>query len=244
MNTDPTRYAEEGYFIVRGLVPAGALPQLREDALSCIAETKASAGYARSSTRMYRDFSSELHMKRPSVAELLQSRPFREWNARILGPDIDLRFTSTMTKTREKASAMDWHQDSGYDRDPEHPKFSWWIALTDATRANGGLRIIPGTHKGGLVKHIPSRLFPPDKEIEVVDETLARDVDLAAGDAIALDPFLFHASWPNLSGDLRMGLIAGFMLPKTEYLEFERKAAYAYARGGEPRWERVAPAPG
>jgi ectoine hydroxylase-related dioxygenase (phytanoyl-CoA dioxygenase family) len=146
-----------------------------------------------------------------------------------------------MTKTREMSSALDWHQDAGYSRDPEHLCFSWWIALTDATRENGGLRILPGTHKPGLAKHIPSRRFPPDKEIETVDEAGALDVDLAAGDAIALDPFVFHASWPNVSGALRIGLLAGFMLPKPEYLDFEKKAGFAYARGGEPRWERLFP---
>lgn len=157
------------------------------------------------------------------MAVLLQSGTFRIWNARLLGPDIDLRFTSTMTKTAEKPCALDWHQDAAYDSDPEQTQFSWWIALTDAMRANGGLRILPGTHKSGLAKHIPSRRFPPDKEIGLVDETRAMDVDLAAGDAIALDPFLFHASWPNASGALRMGLIAGFV----------------YARGGGPRWDRL-----
>jgi hypothetical protein len=241
LNTDPARYAEEGYFVARGMVPEEDLPGLREDALTCIAETKAKPAYMELKTRHYRDFAAGLHLKRSSVAELLQGPPFRELNALVLGPNVDLRFTSTMTKTRERASALDWHQDAAYGLDPEHVQFSWWIALTDATRENGGLRILPGSHKAGLVNHIPSRLIPSDKEIETVDEAGALDVELAAGDAIALSPFVFHASWPNVSGALRIGLIAGFMLPKTEYLEFEKKASYAYARGGEPRWERIAP---
>lgn len=241
LNTDPSRYSDEGYFVVRGMVPRSGLPGLRADVHASIAEAKAHPGYPNAPRRHYRDSAADLHLNRPSVAGLLRSPPFRELNARILGPDVDLRFTTTITKTAERACAMDWHQDAGYARDPGHEMFSWWIALTDATRENGGLRILPGSHKGGLAKHVPSRRFPPDKEIETVDETGALSVDLAAGDAIALSPLVFHASWPNASGAWRMGLLAGFMRPKTGYLDFEKHAGFAYARGGQPRWERLAP---
>jgi hypothetical protein len=141
MNTDPSRYAEEGYFVVRSMVPAAGLPGLREEVLASIEENKASEAYTRPLNQRYLDFAAGLHLKRPAVADLLRSPHFRELNARVLGPDVDLRFTSTVTKHREKSSPVEWHQDSGYDMDPEHLKFSWWIALTDATRENGsGIR--------------------------------------------------------------------------------------------------------
>ena len=50
---------------------------------------------------------------------------------------------------------------------------------------------------------------------------------------------LTTASWPNESGALRIGLLAGFMRPKEAYLPHERQGSYAHLRGGEPRWEPV-----
>jgi hypothetical protein len=237
LNTDPGRFAEEGYCVVPRAVPGPDLPRLREDILACIAEAKAKPAYANLETRHYRDFAAGLHLKKESVRDLLRTPPFLGLAGQLLGPDVDMRFTSTMTKTRERPSALDWHQDAVYDADPDHPKFLVWIAITDALPENGGLRILPGTHRNGLAKHVLSRRFPPDKEIENVDEGMSVDAALRAGDAIAFHPFVQHASWPNVSGALRIGLIAGFMRPKAEYSGTEKRVGFAYLRGGEACWE-------
>lgn len=157
LNTDPGRYGEEGYCVLRGVVPGPALPRLREDILACIAEAKAKPAYANLETRHYRDFAAGLHLKKESVVESLRIPALRGLAGGLLGPDVDLRFTSTMTKTRERPSALDWHQDAVYDPEPDHPKFLIWMAVTDALPENGGGRILPGTHRNGLAKHILSR---------------------------------------------------------------------------------------
>lgn len=187
----------------------------------------------------YRDFASGLHVKGKTIVEVLCSEPIREIVEALIGRDADMRFTSTMTKTKEKNHPLDWHQDAGYDRDPRHLKFSFWMALTDSGKENGGLRIIPGSHKPGLVKHITSRNMPPDLEIETVDEGSGIDLEVAAGDAVVLSPFVHHSSHPNVSGELRMALLAGFMRPKEKYHDFELKGSFTYLREGRISWERV-----
>jgi ectoine hydroxylase-related dioxygenase (phytanoyl-CoA dioxygenase family) len=157
----------------------------------------------------------------------------------LIGPDADLRFTSSIAKTDEKRAHVDWHQDSAYDKDPEHEKFIIWIAVTESRRDNGCLRLIPGSHAGGLVPHIPSRTLDFDKEIETVDENLSVDLEMEPGDMVVMDRHLMHASWPSATGTLRVGLIVGFQPPKREYLEFEKIGAYRYLRGGKPVWSRV-----
>src|SRR5687768_2479969 len=160
-------------------------------------------------------------MKSDRVAAFLRAEPFLSLIRDLVGEDADLCFTSSMTKTAEKNAHLDWHQDTAYDRFPEHHKLSFWIALTDSRRDNGCLRIISGSHRQGLVPHIPSRTLEHDKEIETVDESRAEDVEMEPGQMLLIDRHLFHASWRNESGRLRMGLIAGFMRPKDEYQEFE-----------------------
>lgn len=100
-------------------------------------------------------------------------------------------------------------------------------------------RIIPGSHLQGPVTHILSRNFPPDLEIDTIDETQAEDVEMEPGDILALDPNIFHSSRPNHAGRLRMALIAGFMRPKREYLDFEKKGSFRYLRDGRRVWSRV-----
>ena len=239
INTDLARYPETGHC----LLPSGAsrewVDRLREDTWEAILAVKANPLNKDKLARWHRDFASELHMKCERVAAFLRAEPFLSLIGNLIGTDADLCFTSTMTKTAEKDAHLDWHQDAAYGPYPEHLKLSFWIALTDSRRDNGCLRIIPGSHLGGLVPHIPSKTLELDKEIETVDESTAEDVEMEAGAMLLIDRFLFHSSRRNDSGRLRMGLLAGFMSPKAEYQEFEKKGSYRYLRLGRPVWSRV-----
>jgi ectoine hydroxylase-related dioxygenase (phytanoyl-CoA dioxygenase family) len=169
----------------------------------------------------------------------LQGEPFRALVAAVLGPEADLRFTTSLTKTAELPAHMDWHQDDGYARDPEHDKFSFWIAVTASRLEDGCLRIIQGSQNRGLLPHVQSPGYPREKTAEGVDESLAEDVEMEPGDILMLHRHVLHASWPNRSGRPRMAMLAGFMPPKREYLDFEKLGAFRYFRGGFPVWERI-----
>lgn len=239
INTETSRYGETGHCLIRGSTESKTLERLQRDLQKAIDTYKAQPSYQLLKTRQYRDFANGLHITSEAVVDFLRGPPFEAFATQVLGADVDLLFTSTMTKTKERPSALDWHQDSGYDKSPGHPRFSFWVAITDSKKDNGCLRIIPGSHLQGRVKHILSRNFPPDLEIETVDASLAEDVEMEPGDILALDPDIFHSSRPNHAGRLRMALIAGFMQPKKEYPDFEKKGSFRYLRGGRRVWSRV-----
>src|SRR5688572_21052906 len=136
-------YDEAGCCLLRGAVAAELLPPARADILGILASRKASPGY--DASRFYTDFAYGLHRTGAGVRRLVTGDPFPHIAARLLGGDVDLRFTSTLTKTAEKGAPVDWHQDAAYDPDPDHPKFIAWIAITDSRKDNGCLRIIPGS---------------------------------------------------------------------------------------------------
>lgn len=238
LNHEMAKYPESGYCLFRNRADAETLAGLREDVQASIDAWKKTPHYRANRERYHRDFAVNMHLHSPRIAAYFRGEPFRTAVGRILGKDADLRFSSTMTKTAEKSAHLDWHQDSAYDKDPEHDKFSFWIALTDSVKDNGCLRIIPGSHAKGLVPHIPSRTLAYDKEVESLDESLALDMEMEPGDMVVLHRHIIHASWPNLSGRLRMGLLVGFMPPKEKYAEYEG-GAFRYLRGGKPVWSKV-----
>ena len=239
MNEDLHRYDEFGYCLFRSIISPENLVRLEQDVLDVIQDFKKNPVYPKIKSTEYRDYAPALHLKKQSVADLLKSKIFVDIGKSILGESFDLRFTTTMTKTAERAESFDWHQDSAYSKDPEHKNYTCWIAVTDSKRENGCLRIVPGSHSRGLVKHIPSKLHPPDQEIEMIDEKMSIDVEMNSGDMIVMDPYLFHSSWPNFSGKLRIGLLAGFMKPKEDYLPFELEASLQYLRMSQPKWKKV-----
>jgi len=88
---------------------------------------------------------------------------------------------------------------------------SVWLALDDADKENGCLRIIPGTHKTGLLDHGTSKLggnllsIQQDIAVSSHLETKAVDIELKAGQASFHHGLVIHGSQPNQSDRRRCG---------------------------------------
>ncbi|MFP5369204.1 MAG: phytanoyl-CoA dioxygenase family protein, partial [Actinomycetes bacterium] len=140
----------------------------------------------------------------------------------LVGPGVVLFSSCWVVKPPHRGRAAAWHQDGGtWPLDPLEA-VTLWIALDDADAANGALRVIPGSHRGGLLPHLrddarlATELFnvalPPD----AVDEAAAVDVELRAGDVSAHHPALIHGSAPNRSARPRRALVARYHPPTTK----------------------------
>src|ERR1700722_3269546 len=78
----------------------------------------------------------------------------------LLGPDIFVHSTRIFCKPGGDGSFVSWHQDGRYSSLNSKPAPSAWIALTDSLPENGCVRVIPGSHRGGVLLH--DELFAPD----------------------------------------------------------------------------------
>ncbi|MFD0716033.1 phytanoyl-CoA dioxygenase family protein [Paenibacillus sp. GCM10027626] len=105
-----------------------------------------------------------------------------------------------------------WHQDYPY-WEGSH-KYSVWIALDDANPDNGCLRVVPGSHLLGDVRHSGDTSdglgFGNRLSQDNIDESQVVDLAASQGDAIIFHDFLFHASYPNTSGKDRWALISTY----------------------------------
>ncbi len=97
--------------------------------------------------------------------------------------------------------AKPWHQDASYFRvsDP-HLIVGVWIALDRATRDNGCMEVIPGSHLEGPVPHVAAEdvnlcTIRPDR-LRAADRVL---IELEPGDALIFHPLLHHYTAPNRS---------------------------------------------
>jgi ectoine hydroxylase-related dioxygenase (phytanoyl-CoA dioxygenase family) len=72
------------------------------------------------------------------------------------------------------------------------------------------MRMIPGSHKGGVHKHITmddeTNVLLQSQTIEGVDETKSVMCPLKSGEASFHHGWTLHASMPNKSNDRRIGL--------------------------------------
>jgi ectoine hydroxylase-related dioxygenase (phytanoyl-CoA dioxygenase family) len=134
----------------------------------------------------------------------------------VLGGDILVYGTLVLAKPPQDSSYASWHQDSFYSGLHLSPSTSAWIALTPSHPANGCMRVIPGSHKLGLLDHVnvsdPNLLNRRGEQIDIaVGESQARDVRLFPGEMSLHHSNIVHGSNPNTSDEPRIGFIVRFV---------------------------------
>ncbi len=137
-----------------------------------------------------------------------------------IGDNVVLLATGFFSKPPgESEKFVAWHQDTTYWGLEPPFATTLWIAIDDADIENGCLRVIPGTHKGGLLPHGQSgkaaNMLGADQEIDqsLIDESKAVDLELKAGQASLHDGITVHGSNPNRSQRRRCGMTVRFTRP-------------------------------
>lgn len=136
----------------------------------------------------------------------------------LLGDEILVDGTLVFYKPAHDSSYVSWHQDSVYSDWHLTSSTSAWIALTPSHRANGCMRVIPGSHKLGPIEHAMVRdgmnLLIRGEKVSTVDESKALDVELRPGEMSFHHSNLVHGSSPNTSDEPRIGFIVRFVTNK------------------------------
>ena len=121
--------------------------------------------------------------------------------------DVDVFLSQFIFKTAG-AWGQPWHQDSFYfPFDPARPVVGVWLAVTEATLANGCLHVLPGSQTEPVRTHVPDRRPGANYGyFEIVDHDMSgsEPVLMDPGDLLVFDSHLMHRSTDNESrGDPR-----------------------------------------
>jgi ectoine hydroxylase-related dioxygenase (phytanoyl-CoA dioxygenase family)/polysaccharide pyruvyl transferase WcaK-like protein len=153
----------------------------------------------------------------PLFARLLHQPVFADICARHYGAHapVSIFRAMVMNKPAGQGTYLPWHQDGGdvwkLDRDP---LVTTWVALDPATRANGCVEVVPGTHRLGLLTTHGSTLTPEDAERHCpADAVLPLEVE--PGHALLLHNWLIHRSGINPSPVPRRAFSACYMDGRT-----------------------------
>lgn len=120
-----------------------------------------------------------------------------------------------MNKPAGKGTYLPWHQDAGdvwkLDRDP---LVTTWIALDPATKANGCVQVIPGTHRLGLLSKNGSNISSEHEKMYCPPEKIEY-LELEAGEVLLLHNWLLHRSDINQTQRARRALSVCYMDGRT-----------------------------
>lgn len=155
------------------------------------------------------------HFQEKFIWELAIHPQILDQVAALIGPNILLMSTHFFCKYGEgehKEKFVAWHQDVTFWGLEPALAITAWYAIDDADQENGCMRVIPGTHIGGIREHGKAQqkgnLLSINQEVPVgpEDEQRAVDIVLKAGQMSLHDGALIHGSLPNHSNRRRCGL--------------------------------------
>ena len=178
-------------------------------------------------------------MRHPAILNLVRS---------LLGNDLMVWTTHIYPKEPGDGRFISWHQDSAHWGLDSNQVLSVWVALTDATRENGCMRMLPGSHHNGQVEHQdtrdPNNILTRGQTIfNGIEEDRSVWIELKAGEVSVHHVDMFHASTPNQSNQRRVGIAIRYITPSARQTRIDED--YATLVSGEDRFghfkEEIAP---
>ncbi|MBT3602395.1 MAG: phytanoyl-CoA dioxygenase family protein [Candidatus Latescibacteria bacterium] len=144
----------------------------------------------------------------------------------LIGNPFVFYLDQIFLKPPKQGQGTSWHQDNGYFKISDPSKgVGMWVALHDATVANGTLHIVPGSH----TEAIPHERDPnSDHHICCsIDESRAIPVELPAGGAVFFNFGIAHSTKVNNTDKERAGLALHFL--NTDFIPDEAKEKKNFA---------------
>lgn len=152
----------------------------------------------------------------PLFLEFMQKPIFQEICAHVYGENVPIAAFRGMfmNKPAGKGTLLPWHQDrwNHLDRDP---LITVWTALDPATKANGCVEIVAGSHKKGLLNSAHGSGFLTSEQADEASQGPTEFVELEPGEAVLLHNWLLHRSDVNRSDIARRAYSVCYMDGRT-----------------------------
>jgi len=125
--------------------------------------------------------------------------------ADIIGPNVQLHHTKAFVKPAEAGSPFPMHQDAPYFPHDRHSMIAAIIHFDDAPLEKGCVRVVPGSHKLGMIEHIGQGSWHLDPAQYPLEE--ATPLPAKAGDVLFFSYLTIHGSGLNISNEARTTLL-------------------------------------
>ena len=140
--------------------------------------------------------------KHPKILDLVEG---------ILGANFYYWASNFFIKEPHTMSTVGWHQDSYYWPMAPNNSVTVWLAFDDVDEENGEMKLTPGSHLGGVIKHKKSEQTDSVLTLELADGSdfnadSAVQFKLKAGECSLHDDRAIHGSQANTSNRRRAGL--------------------------------------
>lgn len=152
----------------------------------------------------------EWHESSRHLLDICMNATILDYVEDLLGANFYLWASNFFIKPPRSMSTVGWHQDAYYWPLEPHESLTVWVAYDDVDLENGAMRVVPGSHRAGLLKHQRSSSTDSVLTLECergqFREDSAVPLLLKAGEISIHDDKLVHGSPANPSARRRVGL--------------------------------------
>lgn len=202
------QFQRDGYVVLEDCFSAAYMAEAKEEVRRILAEVRADAQAKGQTPKRENGVYVGLSVRSAFFRKLNADPRLVDVLAEAIGPNLEFWSDKVVYKAPGVDFGSPWHQDWMYWKGAH--KYSVWIAMDDATPANGCLRIIPGSHTQA-VEHGGQDAegvgFNNRLREGALDESKMLDLPAKAGTAVLFHDLLLHASYPNTTGKDRWALI-------------------------------------
>ena len=207
-------YQENGYLLVKSLFSREEAARFRQAGHDLMARIYAAgqgdaswgSGKSLSDKATALQHCHDVQFYDAEFARLIVDERLTGVAAQIIGsPNVQLHHTKMFVKPPENGSPFPMHQDTPYFPHDNHSMIAAIIHFDDAPLEKGCVRVVPGSHKRGLLEHNPEGGWHLPLE-EYPLET-ATPCPAEAGDALFFSYLTIHGSGVNQSDEARTTLL-------------------------------------
>jgi ectoine hydroxylase-related dioxygenase (phytanoyl-CoA dioxygenase family) len=169
--------------------------------------------------------------KRGYISEVTKNKKLISIVEKILNGKVRVRNIEFFLKPKKTGMASPYHQDNFYWNIVNAKALNCWIACSDASKKNGGLAYLLGSHNLGTIKHQISFAKGSSQKIpqEILRKLKFKTVHptIGAGDCIVHHAEIIHGSQRNMSNKDRIGLVISYesknrIINKFTNMEYEK----------------------
>lgn len=212
---DCAAFARDGFVFKRGFVQAHEMA-IVDDTLAGDPAIRANVLSVADSSGASTELALWNHPADDIFGAIARSRRIAGGAARLLGGEVYHYHTKLTMKRPRLGGAWDWHQDYGYwyGNGCLFPDMlSVAVAVDPATRENGCLQLLRGSHRLGRVDH--GRIggqtgADPDRVEAVMRVCPLEHAEMAPGDALFFHCNVLHSSAQNRSDKPRTLMLSAF----------------------------------
>ena len=211
-------YAHDGYLLRKGLLSSAEVDRFRGRARAQLEQDRREGSVM---TKADREGKTTLLKMWTSAGDdqyglLARDERLVDLAEGAIGKPVYLYSHKMTMKQPNEGGAWEWHQDFGYWYNygclsPD--MMSIYVALDRATKENGCLQVLRGSHKIGRLDHVRED-GQTNAEREHVEAALKRFelvyVEMEPGDALVFDGNLLHRSDANRTDTYRWGYICSY----------------------------------